>query len=367
MDTPLHTADDIDSRLVREMADRFAASELGAWCERPEQVPGREDSESLVAAARRAGILAGEAGPGCLWDGPVRDSLVILERLAARHAGMAYQLHQLALGEWLSARIGLAPGDDALVPWLPDGQAIAEIALVNFMVNGRVDPALAALLPEPGAAIHWHCAEPWDALFTPVVLDGTVRLCLVPRQAFAGESVSAHGLDGVSLCRASLPEIAIAQAPPAIGADMLAELLGLNALGLMAIALGVVRTAHGRALQQASLRQQGGCLIEQHPAVQGLLAEQESAMHVVESLLAAHTQVPATLAELRRTFSHRLVAHRLLCAAANAAMQVFGGSGYMRDVGLERAVRDCNRLRVLAGAPADLGLFVVRASQALAA
>lgn len=352
---------------LRDTTLQFGIRHLGPWRDHAERAPTRDACESVVAAARAAGILSGERGAGCLWaeSARVRDSLAILDIFAAQHAGLAYHLHQLALGEWLAARIGLAPGEDALVPWIPDGPAIAEDAMVHFLVNGVVEPSLATLLPGPGVAMHWHCADAWDALFVPVVIDGTVRLCLVPRQAFADGAVSAQGLDGISLCRARLPGIALAQAPPRIGADLMAELVGLNALGLVAIALGVVRDAQQRAHAQALRR--GSASPRERTAVRGWLARQESALDVVETLLSAHERVPGNLDALRRTFSHRLVAHRLLCNAASAALRTSGGPASAGDVGLARAVRDCNRLRALAGSPADLGLFVVRAMQAAAA
>ncbi|MBN1852596.1 MAG: hypothetical protein JW829_07720 [Pirellulales bacterium] len=50
--------------------------------------------------------------------------------------------------------------------------------------------------------------------------------------------------------------------------------------------------------------------------------------------------------------------HPLLCAAANDAMQVFGGSGYTREIGLEKIVRDCNHLRLICGTPDELLLFL---------
>jgi len=43
-----------------------------------------------------------------------------------------------------------------------------------------------------------------------------------------------------------------------------------------------------------------------------------------------------------------------LAHGASAALQVFGGQGYMRDSGLEKALRDVNHLRLLGGSPSEL-------------
>ena len=67
---------------------------------------------------------------------------------------------------------------------------------------------------------------------------------------------------------------------------------------------------------------------------------------------------PRSLPDLIPVFQARVVAHPLLCAAANQALQVLGGTGYMRDAGLEKIVRDANHLKVSFGAPDDLRLFL---------
>ena len=50
--------------------------------------------------------------------------------------------------------------------------------------------------------------------------------------------------------------------------------------------------------------------------------------------------------------------HNLLCAAANDALQVFGGLGYLPETGLEKIVRDNNHLRLLCGTSRELMLFL---------
>jgi alkylation response protein AidB-like acyl-CoA dehydrogenase len=67
---------------------------------------------------------------------------------------------------------------------------------------------------------------------------------------------------------------------------------------------------------------------------------------------------PRSLKQLIPVFQARVVAHPLLCAAANQAMQVLGGTGYMQDAGIEKIVRDANHLKVSFGTPDDLRLFI---------
>jgi len=62
--------------------------------------------------------------------------------------------------------------------------------------------------------------------------------------------------------------------------------------------------------------------------------------------------------DVARILALRAEAHPLLCRAANDAMQIFGGSGYMRDTGMEKIVRDENHLRALCGSSSELSLVV---------
>ena len=55
-----------------------------------------------------------------------------------------------------------------------------------------------------------------------------------------------------------------------------------------------------------------------------------------------------------------------LSEGASAALQVFGGMGYMRDNAMEKSLRDVNQLRLLGGSPPELRLCVAYADACLA-
>ena len=71
--------------------------------------------------------------------------------------------------------------------------------------------------------------------------------------------------------------------------------------------------------------------------------------------LSAHALGPRVLPAV---LAARALLQPTLCDAANAALQVFGGLGYMRDNGLEKVVRDVNCLRAFGGSPLELRLAV---------
>lgn len=361
-----------DGNPVREAVERFAARQLAVWRDQPARVPQDDEVAAVVAAAGEAGLLARDGVAGHWWragDGiDARDACAMLDILGGHHAGLAFHLHRLALGEWLQARLGLEVGgrDVRVLPWLPDGHVLSSTAFVRFLARGVPLPVDAALLPVPGAALRWQAAPVWDALLVPVQTETAVSWHRLPRNAWAVDAGHGHGLDGTLAHRALAPEVLAAAEASLSGeeaARVFIELLGRDAMGLMAIALGVVRRAGVLARNQADIRVQGGKHIREHAAVQLLLADAQAAVECSETLLSSFAAPPDALAGLRRLCAQRLVAHDLLCRGANAAMQVFGGMGYMRDVGLERAVRDNNQLRVTSGAPGDLKLFITRAEQ----
>lgn len=356
---------------VREAVARFAARQLTVWRDQPARAPQDDDVAAVVAAAGDAGLLARNGVAGHWWNAAgdgmdAGDACAMLETLGGHHAGLAFHLHRLALGEWLQARLAIGNRDARVLPWVPDGHVLSSTAFVRFLARGALLPVDAALLPVPGAALRWQAAPVWDVMLVPVQTDTAVTWHRLPRNAWAVDAGRGHGLDGTLAYRALAPEVLAAAEASLSGreaAGVFIELLGRDAMGLMAIALGAVRRAGVLARNQADIRVQGGKHIREHAAVQSLLADAQAAVECTETLLSSFAAPPDTLAGLRRLCAQRLVAHDLLCRGANAAMQVFGGMGYMRDVGLERTVRDNNQLRVTAGAPGDLKLFITRAEQ----
>ncbi|MCL4722362.1 MAG: hypothetical protein KJ041_10520, partial [Gammaproteobacteria bacterium] len=164
---------------LRATAERFLARHLAPWRDSPEYVPSSADNEAVVEAAASAGLLLGTATPGYGWLVQDRDGLDgtadLIALLAAHHATTAFQLHRLALGEWLRVRLGTPSPARRTLPWLPTGHALAEPAFVNFLGRGIVPSPEAALLPLPGAPQAWASTPAWDELAGPVPLGDGIR------------------------------------------------------------------------------------------------------------------------------------------------------------------------------------------------
>jgi alkylation response protein AidB-like acyl-CoA dehydrogenase len=347
--------------------DAFCRAEVATRRTRPEQALATADFAAIRAAAADSGLLdAGPDGYG-LWSGDARlaFSLRALQRIAADDAAVAWQLHGGALASRLMVEF---PADDgsadaacsfccdastgtgrsALGRWLAGDTAApsdTDILADTFGTRARV-----SLLPPEAthmSALRWR--------------DGSLQLetfALAPLTRH--RDANPHGLDGCHAVTWALPEQSFrgrALSPPEA-----AGTLALHNLALLAIARGALQPAAQRAHDHARLRMQGARRILQHDAVAQLLCDMDSALLSVDVMLAGVTQMAAanagTLTRLRHALAVRRDALPLLARAANAAMQVHGGSGYLRDTGLEHVWRSVNALRVMAGGEADSALLL---------
>ncbi|MDA8343678.1 MAG: acyl-CoA dehydrogenase family protein [Actinomycetota bacterium] len=117
-----------------------------------------------------------------------------------------------------------------------------------------------------------------------------------------------------------------------------------------AIALGIARAAYERALEYAEARVQGGVPIVGHQAIQVMLADMairvEAARHLVVAAARStmHGRPSLKLSSMAKTFAAD-------AAVANAldAIQVLGGHGYLREVGVEKLLRDAKLTQIYEG------------------
>ncbi len=113
--------------------------------------------------------------------------------------------------------------------------------------------------------------------------------------------------------------------------------------GSAAIADGIARRAHEMALEYAHARQQGAVAIIEHDAVSDML----SAMTV---RLACRPPIDVDAAGLaidgahpeghRQSLAVKITATDAAVATTTDAVQVFGGTGYMIETGIEKLMRD---------------------------
>lgn len=109
-----------------------------------------------------------------------------------------------------------------------------------------------------------------------------------------------------------------------------------------AIAVGVARAAYAAALAHAGARVQGGRPLREHQTIANMLADMfgqiEAARTMVwRSAWAIDTDAPDAT---QLALMGKVIASEAAVRICIAAMEVFGGYGYMRDLPMEKHVRD---------------------------
>jgi alkylation response protein AidB-like acyl-CoA dehydrogenase len=142
---------------------------------------------------------------------------------------------------------------------------------------------------------------------------------------------------GASVMLAQARAASISDAPGSGTAMTAADAIALLRAGSAAIARGIARRANELAFEYAQARRQGGVAIIEHEAVADML----SAMTV---RLACKTQLAAGPDGLQiapvAALSAKVSATDGAVVTTTDAVQVFGGTGYMVETGVEKLMRD---------------------------
>lgn len=360
-----------DTGVMLAETRRFIRQDVAPHARRPETPIGLESIRQITADAIALGLInqSAEHGAG-LWErtetGGVSLTVDILDELATANAGVAWHLHQLAISRRIAVSLGLgtALGDGSVVASIQGAHGLARGALARHLRGWTLENGDLGLLTDyfnpAGMRRIIHTAAEDPAVLTPE-FDGTqIVWRLASRDWLELERLNpGHGLDEIPSLAwrfAGEPSPPVTP-PPEESRRIYAEALQLEALGIMAIGLGAVRRAHEIAADYAGTRKQGGAAIDQHPAVQRMLGGIGSTIDTATSSIRDLAARPPVLERTGEILSVRSLLQPEFCRAASAAMQVMGGSGYMRDVGVEKVLRDTNQLRLMSGTPIELAMF----------
>ena len=364
-----------DLKIVLGEVQRFARGVVAANVERPEHALPRPSLEMLVAEATDAGFIpeAGEEPTG-LWvdlDDPLGPTLSArtIETLAAVNPGIAWTCHVRAMPVWLAQRLNLPEvleGKETAVT-LQGYHGLGRVALARYLAGselGHDDSAMLSdwLLPaQRNARRVVHAPGGFEVVISPYFDGEAVRWMRQPVDALdpvpVGPSLGLDEVDAIALA-SSNAGTPLGPDDPEEARKVFAEALVIQSLALVAVGLGCLRHARDLAREQAKARIQGGRSIEHHPAVQSLLGSADTAVLVADALLGRMAEGPLRGNRVGDVFAARAEAHRVLCRGATDALQVFGGSGYMQDMGMEKALRDSQQLRLMGGTPGELERFV---------
>lgn len=360
---------DADIRACLEAVAGFADVEIARRWRGPEHPLTPEDFTAIAQAADACGLLDSTTDGCGLWSDIPRGSdtafsVQALRCIARHHTAAAFHLHCLALARVAGLMAGVADvgagtafsfsgcgglGCSALMRWLSAVALSPDDAGLLEDVYGQRERVL--FVADATAGV-----DATAGIIVPMFAQGRMHLAMFATDdAVVQADAQPHGLDGLQAlvwrpCAAPLWSLPVA-------ANQIASLLAAFQLGLVAIALGASERATVRASDYVNVRVQGGRRIIQHDAVALLMVEQDVALQASASRLNDVARLSCT-ENLAAVVGLKLETLPLLCKGVNAAMQVHGGSGYMRDTGVEDVLRDLNCLRVMGGAPDELALML---------
>ena len=354
---------------------RFARGAVSSNVERPEHPLPRHSMEALVSEAIEAGFIPDASDePTGLWvdlDDPLGPTLSArtIETLASVNPGIAWACHIRAMPVWLARRLNRPEALDereTVVP-LHGCYGLGRAALPRYLAGTELAVDDRAMLKDWLMPAHKdarrivHAPAGFDGVLSPYFDGEAVRWIRQPIGALdplpVGPTLGLDEVDAVALA-SSDAGTPLGPENPEEARNVFAEALAIQSLALVAVGLGCLRHARDLAREQAKARKQGGRSIAHHPAVQSLIGSADSAVAVVDALLDRMSDGPLRGSRVGEVFAIRAEAHPLLCRGATDALQVFGGSGYMQDVGMEKALRDSQQLRLMGGTPGDLARFV---------
>jgi alkylation response protein AidB-like acyl-CoA dehydrogenase len=126
--------------------------------------------------------------------------------------------------------------------------------------------------------------------------------------------------------------------------------LDFGRLGLAAHSVGAAQRLLEASVQQAKTRVQFGKPIGANQAIQWMLADAATEIHAARLMVydaASRADRGERISD--RASMAKLFATEMLGRAADAAVQIHGGMGYMRELWIERAYRDARIARIYEG------------------
>jgi alkylation response protein AidB-like acyl-CoA dehydrogenase len=259
----------------------------------------------------------------------IPDLLATIEELAVGDGGtaMCMLLCNAALATLADEQLEDVPAGArwALVP----AASGAEVTISDGQLDGRLACALGA-----------HGADGFV-----ILLDGPERAASAVGAGAAGlrveRDLAQMGLRAAPAASLELAGVACAPAPGGSGGSgttlSVASAAALLRAGTAAIAHGIARRAYEMALEYAHARQQGGVAIIDHDAVSDMLAAMAVRLACWPGIAVDRAGLAVDPAQ---ALAVKIAATDAAVASTTDAVQVFGGTGYMVETGIEKLMRD---------------------------
>src|SRR5579875_3700434 len=331
----MSTASRAEREALRSLARDLAERELAP---RALQLDAQEPAalEHCRSLLEQAGLLRAlvseEHGGGGIGAGEL---LEVLGELARGEAGCALGVLLENVAALAAQELGcpLQEGFErlAIVP----GVGEHEVSVREDALHGRLQGALGAL----GAEQLLLLAERPEGTALWLLSAEQPGVAIVADRSQMGlraAPAAALELDGAAFQELIAPQRDHRGVP--------AQALALLRLGTGAIARGIALRAHELALSYAQERWQGGVPIIEHEAVGDMLAAMVVRLRAhgrPEGLVASGSRNgDAPLLEPQGALAARVALCEDALATAIDAVQVFGGTGYMVETGVEKLMRD---------------------------
>lgn len=357
-----------EQRMIRDMVREFAAGELAPLAS-PVDAAARFPEESL---AKLAGLELLGLGVPSEHGGAGADALgyaLAVEELArvcgstalvlVAHSSLAARPLSL-LGDDLQRATFLAPllrGEAVGAGVLGDTDAFEPTL---FAAARRGDATVlngTAFLVANGARAEWFVVAARDE-------GGEVEFGILPRDTsgLAVTPVQTLGLRGAAFATVRCTDVLLPAAQrlgSGAGGVVLADLVDGARLVVGALAVGLAQSALERTLRYSRERPQFGKPIAELAAVQEHVAA--AAVEVEAARLVVHEacrRAEAGLPLHKHAAIAKLVASEVAVRAADRAVQVHGGYGYVAEYHVERTYRDACMCTMLFGTHEALRLRV---------
>jgi len=134
------------------------------------------------------------------------------------------------------------------------------------------------------------------------------------------------------------------------GFHMMMSVLEKGRVGIAALAVGIIQAALEASIAQAKLRQQFGHAIAEFQAIQFLLADMAKDAEAARLLVrSAAMKMDAGIDAAMAASMAKCFAGDAAVAQASNAVQIFGGSGFIRGYEVERLYRDAKITQIYEG------------------
>nr|WP_228047130.1 acyl-CoA dehydrogenase family protein [Saccharopolyspora sp. HNM0983] len=191
-------------------------------------------------------------------------------------------------------------------------------------------------------------AEPNKGISVFLVPTGLPGLTIGPPDAKMGQS-GAHTAE-VHFDEVRVPATAIVGGREGSGFTAAMSSLTRGRLHIAAICVGLAGRVLDESVRAAAESEQGGAPISRFQLVQALLAESQAEYYAGRSMvLEAAREYDAGTDTRLAPSSAKLFCSEMVSRVADRAVQVHGGSGYMRGVPAERFYRDARVFRIYEG------------------